>query len=812
MRTHTSDFKNALSGIRQVDNKITYTINEETQILSADNIFKLSKTTNSDLLKTVMKTFEFESDLLFDKETIFNLKSGLLVNGNYEYIDYGDYVLKDEPEYDINSKRYTYTCYDKMLYTMVDYVRPQGLTFPVTVRDYITTLANACGLDFAKEESIFVNYNKTIKQENFGTENYTFRDIFDYLAQVVGGWILINENNQLDIKYPTETNETFNNDYLLNINVDFNKKYGPVNSLVFSRASGADNIYRQDQYSIETNGLCELKFEDNPLLGGNDRDEFIDGVFDNIKGLEFYIMDVDTIGLMFLDTGDLYNYVIENEEKKCIMLNDELDLSSGIKEKTYTEEPELTETDYKKADKTDRKINQTYLIVDKQNQVIEGVINQVSEQNETIAEIRLQYNELLSRISDIADITTSGESSYASVNLLDINASQPIEIKIRPILESISYLYPNSNLFPSSTLYSKSRTLRFTNTETNETFDWELPTNLWYYNNTIYDELELSYGDGSNSSVIVTRKCKINADGTISALATPTTEIYQYPSYLILTDGDYTVQLLGYTNAYLYVQLVAKNIYTTQFYTKAETNTLIDQTARDITIEANEKFTTLEGEIDENTARIIVNANGINSLASTKVGSNEIISKINQSAEEISINANKIKLEGYTTINDGFKIDLNGNIEANGGIIAGWNITGSYFQKTIGNYSFEIRSDRASNQPALLIYHSTEGYKWYVRPDGYMYASNVEITGGSISINRGNYYFNMGVSTGNPNVSGLNVGGYGVKAYSGIVATGFGITDSDSGKSGTFILRHSNGINVVYLTFTGGILTAYNIV
>ena len=313
MRTHTNNFKNALTGIRQTDNKIIYTKNGVVKTLTADNIFGLSKSTNSDLLKTVMKTFEFESDIKFTTNTTFNLQSGLLVNGNYEYLNYGNYFLKDQPEYDLNSKRYTYTCYDKMLLTMVTYTKPQGLTFPITVRDYITTLANACGLEFAKDSSTFVNYNKFIASDPFEEGNYTFRDILDYLSQVVAGWFIINDDGELDIKYPTETNEEFNNEYLLNINVDFNKKYGPVNSLVFSRSSGADNIYRKDQTSIDTYGLCELKFSDNPFLNGTDRDEFIDEIFDELKGLEFYIMDVETTGLMFLDIGDLYSFRVDKD-------------------------------------------------------------------------------------------------------------------------------------------------------------------------------------------------------------------------------------------------------------------------------------------------------------------------------------------------------------------------------------------------------------------------------------------------------------------------------------------------------------------
>lgn len=59
------------------------------------------------------------------------------------------------------------------------------------------------------------------------------------------------------------------------------------------------------------------------------------------------------------------------------------------------------------------------------------------------------------------------------------------------------------------------------------------------------------------------------------------------------------------------------------------------------------------------TARI----EGLDDTLSLKVGSDEIISKINLSPEEIIINSNKISLEGYTTVNDNFSIDENGNVK-----------------------------------------------------------------------------------------------------------------------------------------------------
>lgn len=77
-------------------------------------------------------------------------------------------------------------------------------------------------------------------------------------------------------------------------------------------------------------------------------------------------------------------------------------------------------------------------------------------------------------------------------------------------------------------------------------------------------------------------------------------------------------------------------------------------------------------------------------------------------------------------------VDIKGKIEASLGIIGGWNIDNVQFRKQIGDYSFEIRSDREASEPALLVYKnqgSNQGYKFYVRPDGYLYAANVGLSG-----------------------------------------------------------------------------------
>lgn len=64
-------------------------------------------------------------------------------------------------------------------------------------------------------------------------------------------------------------------------------------------------------------------------------------------------------------------------------------------------------------------------------------------------------------------------------------------------------------------------------------------------------------------------------------------------------------------------------------------------------------------------------SNGFKTSVSKLVDSDKVISAIQQSPETISINASKITLTGYTTINGGFSVDTSGNMTSNNAIISG---------------------------------------------------------------------------------------------------------------------------------------------
>ena len=639
MKVHSNEFKNIIKkNGRQLDSKITF----GNTVLGKNDLNAVTPSFQGGILKSVMKQLDIDSNVPILVGTILNYQFGVKVNGEYEYLDFGNYVVKDVEKQE-DTMSYKITCYDKMLFSMREYIK-LPIVYPISVRDYINSLCIALGITFKNRDEIFANYDKMIQNElyldgNGNSLGYTFRDVFDELAQVTASTICINENDELEIRYINETNDIIDEEFLKDVNVNFGEKYGPINSIVLSRSAESDNIYLNDEESILQNGLTEIKIKDNQIMNFNDRDNYLPDIFGKLSGLEYYLNDYSSTGITYYDLCDKYTVKVNEEMYSCIMFNNEVNVTQGLEEFVYTELSEETKTDYTKADKTDRKINQTYLIVDKQNQQIESVISRTDEQNEKIARVTQTVEELNSKISDIADITTSAEDTDAKIEISEVNQSEPIRLVIRPIGENISYLYPSDALYPSDDLFMKIRTIRFHNKTTNEDFDYELPDDLLYYDSENYDEFILDY-DGQ--SCVINKKVGYNADGTTYVLDTPKTVDYPYPR-IILSDGDYDVYILSYDRGYIFARLMAKNIYTTQFYTKAETDSIISQTSQSIDLSVNQKLSNYSTTAQMNSA-IQLSATNITSSVSqtystkTELGNttNQLNSKIEQTATSIT--------------------------------------------------------------------------------------------------------------------------------------------------------------------------------
>ena len=376
MKVHTKNYKDVIKTIgRQLDSKIIYELNGVTQTLTSEKLNSITPTFQGALLKSTMKELDIDSNVDIPIGTILKYQFGVKVGNEYEYLDYGNYIVySSEKQEDYDS--YKIVCYDKMLYSMKTN-EDLGITYPISVRDYINALCTKIGLEFKNKEDEFANYDKMINEELYLGQDYTYRDIFDELAQVTGSIICLDNDDKVEIRYiSSNATDTIDENFLKDTNINFGQKYGPVNSIVLSRSAESDNVFLQNKESVEANGLCEIKIKNNQIMNFNDRSDYLVDLLEKLNGLEYYLNDFVSTGITYYDLCDRYNVKIGNNTYSCVMFNDEIEITQGLVENIHTDMPEETQTDYTKADKTDRKINTAYIIVDKQQQEITSLTHQ----------------------------------------------------------------------------------------------------------------------------------------------------------------------------------------------------------------------------------------------------------------------------------------------------------------------------------------------------------------------------------------------------------------------------------------------------
>lgn len=170
------------------------------------------------------------------------------------------------------------------------------------------------------------------------------------------------------------------------------------------------------------------------------------------------------------------------------------------------------------------------------------------------------------------------------------------------------------------------------------------------------------------------------------------------------------------------------------YSTTTEMNTRINATAEGISAEVTRKLQSYSTTEQMNSA-IRQTADSINTEVSKKVNGDEIISKINQSAENISIEANKINLNGAVTANQNFKIGLDGSMEALSGLIGEWQIFDGYLRYVLGeNAQALLKPDELLiSRSAGANFHAYPGLLYMQSDDGERSIS-IDCNDGSINL------------------------------------------------------------------------------
>ena len=225
----------------------------------------------------------------------------------------------------------------------------------------------------------------------------------------------------------------------------------------------------------------------------------------------------------------------------------------------------------------------------------------------------------------------------------------------------------------------------------------------------VYDSLNIEL-----NRTYVTRRLSLSEYGVLSVLDEPI--IQELTDIDIkLFEGDNYIYLMDMQGNKFYAEYLIKNDFNDIYVNRNEMNSAITQTAGNIELSVNQKLTgyattdELEEQVTELNSTITQTASEINLEVSKKVGDDEIISCINQSAEEIQINADKINIDGKAV---NFTTEIN---------------------ETVGPFTNEDRTKAVNYIAGTGSLTSEEFERYDINNDGKITSSDIANIGRAIS-------------------------------------------------------------------------------
>ena len=586
---------------------------------------------------------------LADRE--FELYVGVkLSSGEYEYIPYGNFIVTAYTDTKSNNK-FKIEAYDYMTklngyFSNILYnekTNPNGLKidYPIKLKDFKEKILSYMGISYV---------DQTLPNDNFSIDTainfdgYTIRNVIAKIAELQGTFARINRENKMEFCLQTQTDEEIPLSSMNN-KQEINNRYGPVNvvSLTMKNVKG-ENVTLRDEDSIAKYGETTIEIQDNPFVYTQSlRESAINELYNALKDFSYYPINFNWKARLYTDGSDIIK-VYDMRNKKwvnSIVMNQTIKIPAT--RQSTLESPALTKTQVANQyiSQSKQANTRTEIMVDKQEQKIQSVVSQIGDRSEKQTTITQDIDGINSKVENLEDVTENAEG-LKEIELQNCAAGPLLELHIYGNNTVFDYLFPRNDLYPSDTLYPQGDSRIVVTDKDGNSKIYELGVlDVLRQNGNVRDEYVLE----KEKAKVIRR---INKNGTIKTQK----EIEDLGELsILLNEGTNTIRIQNY-NANIKAKFAIQSDYTDVFATKVEMNSSIKQTAKEINLEV-----------------------------SKKVGNDEVISKINQSAEKVQIDAKKISLVGKEINLTSDKINIastNFNVDKDGKLTcSNANVTGT---------------------------------------------------------------------------------------------------------------------------------------
>lgn len=279
-------------------------------------------------------------------------------NKDYLHFIVDDIIINDNAEAEISLK-------DILLNTEVKYDISDSV--PITAIDLFKKICN----DFSIPTSTTTFTNEDVEISSYDSE-LTARDYLSMIAELAGGYMIINSEGELNLK-------TFSTTSLDNINYDEVDSYKLGEEIEIQRVvySFEDTVY---QSSRDENLYTLYLSSDNLFLQLIDENQF-NAIVQNILGLKFNNINIETTNKFFIG-NQLLNFT--DESNTYIMLNQMEASYNGGFIGSYKNEIDTTKKNATSPMTQGENIKRIRQLINQEEAKITTVLEDISTINDTI--------------------------------------------------------------------------------------------------------------------------------------------------------------------------------------------------------------------------------------------------------------------------------------------------------------------------------------------------------------------------------------------------------------------------------------------
>ena len=370
----------------------------------------------------IARTLDFEIENLIDLENKeFKYLTGIKTENGIEWIDLGTFITQEVDPNDTTGITKV-TAMDYMLKSNIKYVsRLNYDSDKVTILQVLQEACQQAGMILATTD--FANAGFIVDSNQF-TEGTLIRQVFQAVAQISGTFAKVRYDDKLYFITPKSIGLKVKDVHKMLVKdlnklpvsrlagCEFEMKMNDYSELILKRNTHpinlvslgmsdieGENVVKRDEESIADDGENSLVINDNPFAYTEEkRKQLITALFDTVKGFEYTSFEITGQAKPYQETGDEV-VVVDKDGTFSYSFLFRFNYKSPNGLESEMSAPSLTKAtvNYQNiASSEEQAIKRTELIVDKQNQTITGLITKTDKNTEKLS----KHEQTLDSITD----------------------------------------------------------------------------------------------------------------------------------------------------------------------------------------------------------------------------------------------------------------------------------------------------------------------------------------------------------------------------------------------------------------------------